>query len=128
MVGRHFLVYSKNLIQVKRQYTICCAIVPNIYKELLRICSAGKSESLDVSLLSSNDQESVFLTCKDYKTKNGVASQLHNQSLEKDQANDWFVKGPMGMGLGLNPNGHNIVFTGGTGILVFLDVLAMMIL
>ncbi len=90
--------------------------------------SAGKSESFDVNLLNSNDKESVFLTCKDYKTKTGVATQLHNQSLEQDKANDWFVKGPMGMGLGLNPNGHNVVFTGGTGILVFLDIVAMIIL
>jgi hypothetical protein len=34
----------------------------------------------------------------------------------------------MGMGLGLNPNGNNIVFTGGTGILLFLDIVAMIIL
>jgi len=34
----------------------------------------------------------------------------------------------MGMGLNLNMNGHNIVFTGGTGILVFLDLIAVMIL
>lgn len=34
----------------------------------------------------------------------------------------------MGLGIDLKLNGHNIVFTGGTGILVFLDVVAKMIL
>lgn len=32
------------------------------------------------------------------------------------------------MGLQLDNNGHNIAFTGGTGILVFLDVVAMVLL
>ena len=32
------------------------------------------------------------------------------------------------MGLQLDKNGHNIAFTGGTGILVFLDVVAMILL
>lgn len=34
----------------------------------------------------------------------------------------------MGMGLSLNTNGHNVVFVGGTGILVFLDIVAKLIL
>lgn len=32
------------------------------------------------------------------------------------------------MGLQLDKDGHNIAFTGGTGILVFLDVVAMILL
>ena len=32
------------------------------------------------------------------------------------------------MGLSINTNGHNIVFTGGTGILVFLDIVAKLVL
>lgn len=34
----------------------------------------------------------------------------------------------MGLGLQLCNDGHNIVFAGGTGILVFLDVVGKMIL
>ena len=77
--------------------------------------------------MNSEDTDSIYLTCKDYKTIKGVASYLN----KKDKLNDpkaWYVKGPMGMGLNLNMNGHNIVFTGGTGILVFLDLIAVMIL
>jgi len=32
----------------------------------------------------------------------------------------------MGLGLSVDPNGHNIAFCGGTGILVFLDIVARM--
>lgn len=46
---------------------------------------------------------------------------------EKDPGT-FYVKGPMGMGLNTNMNGHNIVFTGGTGILVFLDLVAFILL
>lgn len=35
MIGRHFLVYSSNRVLVKRQYTICCAIVPELHNQLL---------------------------------------------------------------------------------------------
>jgi NAD(P)H-flavin reductase len=41
-----------------------------------------------------------------------------------DQGDEWYVKGPMGLGMDVDTNGHNIVFTGGTGILVFLDLVA----
>lgn len=34
----------------------------------------------------------------------------------------------MGTGLCLDNNGHNIAFTAGTGVLVFLDIVAMILL
>lgn len=34
----------------------------------------------------------------------------------------------MGLGLDVDTNGHNVVFTGGTGILVFLDLVARIVL
>ena len=34
----------------------------------------------------------------------------------------------MGLGMDVDRNGHNIVFTGGTGILVFLDLVARIVL
>lgn len=39
MIGRHFLIYSSDLVKVKRQYTICNSIIPNHFKELLNACS-----------------------------------------------------------------------------------------
>jgi hypothetical protein len=34
----------------------------------------------------------------------------------------------MGMGISIDKNGHNVVFCGGTGVLVFLDLIAMLAL
>ena len=80
------------------------------------------------ALFESNEGDTVFLTCKDYKTLTGVASQLHLCGPEEASRNNWFVKGPMGMGLSINRNGHNIAFCGGTGVLVFLDLVAQICL
>ena len=82
MIGRHFLVYSKQDILIKRQYTICCSIVPKVYKQLLALCDAklnGDNEHVfDVELLNKENKNSIHVTCKDYKTKKGVATKLHN--------------------------------------------------
>jgi hypothetical protein len=48
---------------------------------------------------------------------------------EAGVAREYFwVKGPMGMGLSLDLNGQNFVFVAGTGILVFLDLVAKLVL
>lgn len=80
------------------------------------------NEIVDISL-----KDSVFVSCKDYNTKRGVATQL-NQVVLQSQEKPWFVKGPLGMGLSVDPDGHNVIFTAGTGILCFLDLVAFMIL
>ena len=36
-IGRHYLLYSKAFPLIKRQYTICCSIVPNVYEALINM-------------------------------------------------------------------------------------------
>ncbi len=127
MIGRHFLIYSKQHITVKRQYTICNSIQPQLYKALLEVCDkklASDQIDFDQSLLKTGDTDSIYVTAKDYHTKRGVVTQLNRES----GVGDWFVKGPMGMGLQIDKNAHNIAFAGGTGILVFLDLVAQLVL
>jgi hypothetical protein len=130
MIGRHYLIYSKKLVHIKRQYTICNSIVPKVYQSLLDLCQHkldGKEEAFSgLSELNSADTNSIFVTLKDYKTVRGVASQLNDQELKT--GDDWYVKGPIGMGIDVNTDGHNLIFAGGTGILVFLDIVAMMVI
>lgn len=45
-----------------------------------------------------------------------------------EQQSGWFVKGPLGLGVKLIPNNLNILFIGGTGILVFMDFLSRLAL
>ena len=100
MIGRHFLLYSEDLVQVKRQYTICNSVIPNVYKSLLDLCAAkanGEKIEFDTNLLNSDDKNSFHITCKDYHTKKGVSSRLNKMPLERQP--NWIAKGPMGMGL-----------------------------
>ena len=71
--------------------------------------------------MNTSDCDSIHVTAKDYHTPKGVVSQLNS---EAGRGGDWFVKGPMGLGLDIDREGHNVAFTGGTGILVFLDLVA----
>jgi hypothetical protein len=99
MIGRHFLVYSKDLKTVKRQYTICCSIEPVRYAQLLSVSSCflkGEKTSLNSELFDTRDQASIMISLKDYYTINGVATRLNKQPYDGKQ---WYVKGPMGMGL-----------------------------
>ena len=40
----------------------------------------------------------------------------------------FFVKGPMGKGLCIQPSGVHVAFCAGTGVLVFLDLVSHMLL
>lgn len=42
--------------------------------------------------------------------------------------NAYFVKGPMGKGLRLQPSGTHVAFCAGTGVLVFLDLVACLLI
>lgn len=60
-----------------------------------------------------------MLTCKNYGT--GLSLMLH-----KSRYSSLTVTGPMGKGLGLKKDGTYVAFVGGTGILPFIDLIAML--
>ena len=65
----------------------------------------------------------VVFTVKNYKSTNGLSSRLH-----KLNQNDLYqVKGLMGKGLCIKPHGAHVAFVAGTGVLVFVDLIAFMI-
>jgi hypothetical protein len=78
MIGRHFLIYSQTLLATKRQYTICNAISPSLYPELLKMLNVKSTEDrLDfdsAAILDNSDTDSIYVTAKDYHTAKGVAS------------------------------------------------------
>jgi NAD(P)H-flavin reductase len=78
----------------------------------------------DPKLLSSEHQSELFLTLKDYGFPTGVSTHIYKQS--KDTI--FTVKGPMGKGLQVSQTGLYVAFAGGTGALVFLDLVARIIL
>jgi len=66
----------------------------------------------------------ISLTAKDYKSKTGVATAMHESS--KDSK--FVIKGPMGKGCNLENKGTYVAFAAGTGALVYLDLVARLIL
>lgn len=81
MLGRHFLVTSTHLPNVRRYYTICNCIMPGIYEEYLRIIyEAVKMNnmcSLDNTLFTEEDVDFVALTVKNYRRIGGISDLLH---------------------------------------------------
>lgn len=78
------------------------------------------------------------MTIKNYMAPKGLATRIHNAAIEhlpqklvkpsEDQGFDsqevFYIKGPMGRGLQLADSGLHVAFCAGTGVLVFLDLVA----
>ena len=39
MIGKHFLIYSRSIPDVKRHYTICNCMIPDNRHELIYLCN-----------------------------------------------------------------------------------------
>lgn len=63
------------------------------------------------------------ITCKNYGFEKGLSSRLFDEQLNKEK---FLIKGPMGKGLGLTnqSKGDFVAFAAGTGVLVFVDLVA----
>jgi hypothetical protein len=84
-----------------------------------------KENDGDSAFLSTDSQSHVNVTIKNYKLLNGLSPKFF------DGANSQFgVTGPLGKGLGLSPKskGVHMMFSAGTGILIFMDTVAKLLL
>lgn len=64
-----------------------------------------------------------MITCKNYNLIGGMSHNLHNE-LEGEQ---FQVKALLGKGLDLQRNMTYAAFVGGTGVLVFMDLIALLL-
>lgn len=99
---------------------------PEVYKSLLAI-AAGENEAAAKTLqkaMALNNSKDLALTMKRYDV-GGLSQLVHGDIDEQNQR--FAVKGPMGKGLELKP-GKSVAFAAGTGVLVFVDLIAHMIL
>lgn len=70
MIGKHFLIYSKAIRDVKRHYTICNVMIPENMSELISLSrSVVNNEQVNFNrrLFSDVDQNSICVTVKNYK-------------------------------------------------------------
>jgi hypothetical protein len=70
-----------------------------------------------------NNTTEIVIACKNYNLIGGMSHNLHNS-----QMNETFqVKALMGKGLDLKKDGTYVAFVGGTGVLVFMDLMALIL-
>ena len=87
----------------------------------------------DEGILDEGPSNEVYLTIKKYDQFDGLSKQIINEKIDREHYTkfvikpNYFIKGPMGKGLDLASNGIHIAFTGGTGVLPFLDLVAYLI-
>lgn len=97
----------------------------NSYMEGKNINSVIISTILEYHSLNETDQ--LCLTIKNYNNPYGISQQFSHVLLQ-EQAYE--IKGPMGKGLGLTPSstGVHMAFSAGTGLLVFIDLVARLLI
>ena len=145
-LGKHFTFCShgmtgnelvRNGIKVlKRHYTITNCLREPFYRAVIQQVmnnlkqtsqqshgSINEDFEWNPNLLNAEETSTVNVTIKNYKIEQGLSKRIH----DKEQKLETFeIKGPMGRGLGLTQNskGTYYAFSAGTGVLVFIDLVA----
>lgn len=118
MLGQHYLVssevYKHEKLLVHRHYTIANCMIKSFYDQL---CDSNLSEALKYE-----DTDELSLSIKNYNV--GLS-----QRFSKEQ-DTYEIQGPMGKGLGLTKDSQGVyyAFAAGTGVLVFVDLIARILL
>ena len=133
MMGKHYTFVplfngvpireNKNRV-LRRHYTIANCMQKDFYHSLLQAIT--RRGTFDDLLLKQKETGEVYVGVKEYGLRQGVAKRIFSAQSEQH----FRVKGPMGKGLGLtnHSTGTHIAFTGGTGIFVFVDLIARLAL
>ena len=98
------------------------------YREYIRVLKEynenGKIGQFSKSHMDLLEEDEIIVTVKNYNMKDGLSKVIHEAPLNEDV---FWIKGPMGKGLGIEKSGTHIAFTAGTGILVFIDLVAFLV-
>lgn len=110
----------------KRHYTEAFAMRPEVYESLLALAAGDDQSAADTlqKAMEQNNTHDLALTIKRYAV--GGLSELIHDDLD-GKRHSFAIKGPMGKGLELK-SGKSVIFTAGTGMLVFVDLIGHMIL
>jgi hypothetical protein len=101
---------------------------PDVYSEYTRIIkeylALGTYTPMDPSHFEEKAGKGMVFTLKNYGTKSGLSSAISDPL---NTSSTFHIKGPMGTGLGAENSGTYIIVTAGTGILIFLDLVAYLV-
>ena len=126
MLGRHFLVWSKNDLNVKRHYTIANIMRRHVYDKYVESINEyleSGASSIHPDALNIEPSDELNLSIKTYEKPLGLSTRIH----KNNPGEPFAIKGPMGKGLCLKRTGTHIAFSAGTGILVYVDLVAYLV-
>ena len=115
---------------IKRHYTEAFAMRAEVKRALLDLATrspaAKPTDTVQVlsRWLQSNNRDNLALTIKNYGGV-GLSGHIHDDLAEKTHV--FQIKGPMGKGLDFK-TGKHVAYAAGTGVLVFMDLVAHLIL
>lgn len=116
---------------IRRQYTECFCMRKNIYESLLKIGKQPENSAAEIRFIKHAinvyNSNGVCLSIKAYEENTGLSSFIFNNA--KNNGKHIFeCKGPMGSGLACSQTGKHVAYSAGTGVLVFLDLVAYLVI
>ena len=103
---------------------------PEIYENLQKICrnpnDAQNEANIIKEAIKQGNRDDLCLSIKHYKQCNGLSKFIFGASESKNTT--FQVKGPMGPGINLKGTGKHVAITAGTGVLVFMDLVAHLLI
>lgn len=131
--GKHYLIRSYGNPRVLRHYTAAACMKRDAYDQYVGLIRQfqennalpGRFYSFNEGVLPESQPEiEVIFVCKNYKIEGGLSHRLHNHSQQEDLCQ---IKALMGKGLGIASSGTHIAFAAGTGLLPFMDFVALLL-
>ena len=110
------------LVGNARHYTVANCMKKSVYECYIRALKGEESETSIITQQTKEDPD-LILTIKAYKEANGLSQKIATAGSTK-LGIELKVVGPMGKGLRPNNSGLHIAFSAGTGVLVFMDLIA----
>ena len=118
-----------NLTGNKRHYTIANISGPNTYKAYLEALEQYQHQDDNPEPVEIRDQKEdcdVYLTIKNYQQ--GLSSRLASFNPGPKKLPTFYkFSGPLGKSLNVDPNGVNVAYSAGTGVMAFLDLVAIIV-
>ena len=128
--GKHYLVRSLANPRVRRHYTVASCMKQEVYQGYINAIESfkngGRHGSINDGIFVNNlndRSDEIVIAIKNYRIAGGFSNLIHSATKE-----DVFqVKTLLGKGLDLQRDGTHVAFVGGTGVLVFVDLIALLI-
>ena len=141
-MGKHFTVQAHSMdmnsrsitASNKRHYTVANAMIPAHYQQYI---DALSDESIQDNgrgapeFQPEHQAGKAYLTVKNYSQFDGLSKEIHQQASDVSGENSkrtiFRLAGPMGQGLGAEQQGIHVAFCAGTGVLAFIDLVALIV-